>query len=113
MPYVQLQGRYLWKDGERVGAANTVLPSMRVLTMHKFFVKGVVYQANHSDDFSLWGRDLISDDRLAQLEDDVHLFQELGINTILICKSARLLDWTLHALIDETRLTTQKIMLRL
>lgn len=64
--HVQVQGRYLWKDDER------------------FFVKGVVYQANHSDDFSPGGRDLISDDRLAQLQHDVQLFQELDINTLLI-----------------------------
>ena len=51
----------------------------------KFIVKGVVYQANNSDDFSPGGRDLISDDSLAQLQHDVHLFQELGINTLLIC----------------------------
>jgi len=65
---------------------------MRRLTLRKFLVKGVVYQANHSDDFSPWGRDLISDDRLAQLQDDVHLFQELGLNTLLICKLLWLLD---------------------
>ena len=51
----------------------------------KFFVKGVVYQANHSGDFSPSGRDMISDDRFAQLLNDVYLFQELGINTLLIC----------------------------
>jgi hypothetical protein len=90
--HVQVHGRYLWKDGERVSIRNIALTSTRVLTLRKFLVKGVVYQANHSDDFSPWGRDLISDDRLAQLEDDIHLFQELGINTVLICKSTRLVQ---------------------
>ena len=86
LSHVQVQGRYLWKDDERVRAAHRVSTTKRVLTLCKFSVKGVVYQANHSDDFSPGGRDLISDDRLAQLQHDVHLFQELGVNTLLICK---------------------------
>ena len=60
--------------------------------LYKFIVKGVVYQANHSDDFTPGGRDLISDNRLAQLQHDVQLFQELGINTLLICRFALHLD---------------------
>ena len=63
-----------------------------VLILCKFLVKGVVYQGNHSDDFSPSGRDLISDDRFAQLQHDVHLFQELGVNTLLICRLVWLFD---------------------
>ncbi len=83
---VHVRGRYLWKDGERVRAAYRSPDSTLVLILCKFFVKGVVYQGNHSNDFSLGGRDLISDDKFAQLQHDVHLFQELGINTLLICR---------------------------
>lgn len=84
--HVQVQGRYLWKDDERVGAARKVLTTTHMLTLCKFFVKGVVYQAHYSDDFTPGGRDLISDDRFTQLQHDVRLFQELGINALLICK---------------------------
>lgn len=45
-----------------------------------------MYQEHDSDDFSLGGRDLISDDRLGQLQHDIRLFQELGVNTIYICE---------------------------
>lgn len=83
---VQVRGRYLWKDGERVRAACRDPDPTLVLMLCKFLVKGVVYQGNHSDDFSPSGRDLISDDKFAQLQHDVHLFQELGINTLLICR---------------------------
>ena len=83
--HVRVQGRYLWKDDDPVRAQRRVSTITHLLTLCKFFVKGVVYQANHSDDFTPGGRDLISDDRLAQLQHDVHLFQELGINTLLIC----------------------------
>lgn len=84
--HVQVRGRYLWKDDERVRAARIESSSIDVLTLCKFFAKGVVYQANHSDDFSPGGRDLISDDRFAQLHHDVQLFQELGINALFICR---------------------------
>lgn len=84
--HVQIRGRYLWKDDERVRVARRELASERVLTLCKFLAKGVVYQGNHSDDFSPGGRDLISDDRFEQLQHDVQLFQELGINILLICR---------------------------
>lgn len=45
-----------------------------------------MYQDHDSDDFSLGGRDLISDDRLGQLQHDIRLFQELGVNTIYVCE---------------------------
>jgi hypothetical protein len=54
---------------------------------HKFLVQGVVYQAYNNDDFSLAGRDLLKDECLAQLQHDVGLFKELGINTLYICRS--------------------------
>lgn len=54
---------------------------------HKFLVRGVVYQANNSDDFSLAGRDLLKDECLAQFQHDLELFKELGVNTLYVCKS--------------------------
>jgi hypothetical protein len=54
---------------------------------HKFLVRGVVYQAYNNDDFSLAGRDLLKDECLAQLQHDIVLFKELGINTLYICRS--------------------------
>jgi len=54
----------------------------------KFLVRGVVYQAHNNDDFSLAGRDMLKDDCLAQLQHDVGLFKELGINTIYVCRSS-------------------------
>jgi hypothetical protein len=53
----------------------------------KFLVRGVVYQANNNDDFSLAGRDLLKDESLAQFQHDLDLFKELGINTLYVCKS--------------------------
>lgn len=73
-----------------------VFVSTYVLMPCKFLAKGVVYQANYSDDFTPGGRDLISDDRLAQLQHDVRLFQELGINTLLICRFTWLFDHHIH-----------------
>lgn len=59
---------------------------MDVLIMNKFFVRGVVYQSSGD-----WQQgevnDPISDDRLPQLEQNVRLFKELGINTLYICSS--------------------------
>jgi hypothetical protein len=54
---------------------------------HKFLVRGVVYQAYNNDDFSLAGRDLLKDECLDQLQHDLRLFEELGINTLYICRS--------------------------
>jgi hypothetical protein len=53
----------------------------------KFLVRGVVYQANNNDDFSLAGRDLLKDESLAQFQHDLELFKELGVNTLYVCKS--------------------------
>jgi hypothetical protein len=85
--------------------------SIRMLISFEFLVRGVVCQVNDSDDFSPAGRDLISDDRLVQLRNDVHLFQELGLNSIYICA------YTLSprcplVLTVEIRLTTREAMLR-
>jgi hypothetical protein len=56
------------------------------LTLKKFFVRGVVYQEQDSDDFSLAHRDIISDDRIEQLRNTVRLFRELGLNVIYVCE---------------------------
>ena len=53
----------------------------------KLLVRGVVYQANNNDDFSLAGRDLLKDESLAQFQHDLELFKELGVNTLYVCKS--------------------------
>jgi hypothetical protein len=45
-------------------------------------VRGVVYQEHSFAD----PIDPITDDRLPELERDIALFAELGINTILVCK---------------------------
>jgi hypothetical protein len=90
--YVQVQGRYLWKGGKRVRTVHYTSSPVHELTLYKFFVKGVVYQAYNDGDYSLGGRDLVSDDRLAQLQNDLHLFQELGVNTLLICKYSQSLE---------------------
>lgn len=45
----------------------------------KFFVRGVAYQVNST-------LDPISDDRLAELKNDILLFKELGLNTLFVCK---------------------------
>jgi hypothetical protein len=44
-----------------------------------------VYQAYDNDDSSLAGRDMLQESRLPQLQHDVGLFKELGVNTIYIC----------------------------
>ena len=40
----------------------------------------------HERDYTLAGRDVLADDRLAQLKEDICLFKELGINTVYVCK---------------------------
>jgi hypothetical protein len=54
--------------------------------MNKFFVRGIVYQPRGD-----WQQgvinDPISDDRILELEQNVVLFKELGINTVFICSS--------------------------
>ena len=51
-------------------------------------MRGVVYQAHNDDDFSLAGRDMLQESRLSQLQHDVELFKELGVNTIYVCRSS-------------------------
>jgi hypothetical protein len=46
-----------------------------------------MYQSRENEDFSLAGRDLLKDDRLAQMQHDVGRFKELGINTVNVCTS--------------------------
>ncbi|KAH0402784.1 glycolipid anchored surface protein GAS1, partial [Aureobasidium melanogenum] len=62
---ISIRGRYLWRGDER------------------FFVRGIVYQPRGD-----WQRgvtnDPISDDRILELEQNVVLFKELGINTIFV-----------------------------
>lgn len=53
-------------------------------------IRGVVYQ-DYSHHVSATSHDKppndeIADDRLAQLEHDMGLFEELGINAIFVCK---------------------------
>jgi hypothetical protein len=50
-------------------------------------VRGIVSQDYNNNDFSLAGRDLLQDDRLAQLQHEVDLFKELGVNTLHVCRS--------------------------
>jgi len=50
-------------------------------------VRGIVSQDYNNHDFSLAGRDLLQDDRLAELQHEVDLFKELGVNTLHICRS--------------------------
>lgn len=45
----------------------------------KFIVRGVAYQVRDT-------QNPIADDRLPELERDVALFKELGLNTVYVCK---------------------------
>ncbi|KAK6000292.1 hypothetical protein QM012_003924 [Aureobasidium pullulans] len=62
---VNIRGRYLWKGDGR------------------FFVRGVVYQPRGEQQGG-GINDPISDDRILELEQNVELFKELGINTLYI-----------------------------
>jgi hypothetical protein len=66
----------------------------------KFLVRGVVYQANNNDDFSLAGRDLLKDESLAQFQHDLELFKELGVNTLYVCK------WGMGSTVDLATVAT-------
>jgi hypothetical protein len=57
---------------------NTICSCLLNPNSKKFLVRGVSYQVPGT-------QDPISDDRLPQLEQDVLLFKELGLNTIYIC----------------------------
>ena len=75
---IRVGGRYLWRGDNRVGLfvphrendADTYRP--------QFFVRGVVYNSRGTFD-------PISDDCLLQLERDIVLFKELGLNTLFVC----------------------------
>ncbi|EUC38592.1 glycoside hydrolase family 72 protein [Bipolaris zeicola 26-R-13] len=58
-PPVRICGRFFWKGDDR------------------FFVRGVAYQVRST-------LDPISDDRLAELREDILLFKELGLNTLFV-----------------------------
>jgi hypothetical protein len=66
----------------------------------KFLMRGVVYQANNNDDFSLAGRDLLKDESLAQFQHDLELFKELGVNTLYVCK------WGMGSTVDLATVAT-------
>lgn len=53
----------------------------------KFFVRGVVYQPQKNNLQPGEVNDPIADDRIHELERNVSLLTELGINTIFICWS--------------------------
>ena len=55
-------GRYLYTDDDG----------------NRFYIRGVAYQVHST-------LDPISDDRLAELRDDIRLFKELGLNTLFVC----------------------------
>ncbi|KAE8846310.1 hypothetical protein HRS9139_00877 [Pyrenophora teres f. teres] len=58
-PPIRVRGRFLCQGGDR------------------FFVRGVAYQVRST-------LDPISDDRLAELKNDILLFKELGLNTLFV-----------------------------
>ncbi|EFQ89199.1 hypothetical protein PTT_14628 [Pyrenophora teres f. teres 0-1] len=60
-PPIRVRGRFLCQRGDRT----------------KFFVRGVAYQVRST-------LDPISDDRLAELKNDILLFKELGLNTLFV-----------------------------
>lgn len=57
-------------------------------------IRGVVYQEYSHQRFQIsptvLSSDEISDDRLEQLELDIGLFKELGVNAIFVCQCERL-----------------------
>jgi hypothetical protein len=67
---------------------------MNFLTLHKFFIKGVVYQPHDKLRDGSMVNDHIADDRILELERDLVLFKELGVNTLCICLShTKQQDW--------------------
>lgn len=64
-----------------------------MLIEYQFLIRGVVYQSYDRPVTANSSRtaldDDIADDRLGQLEHDVGLFKELGVNAIFVCQSAR------------------------
>lgn len=83
---ISVRGRYFWRGDERASLISLKYACMDVLIMNKFFIRGVVYQTSGDWQQGIVN-DPISDDRLPQLEQNVQLFKELGINTLYICSS--------------------------
>jgi hypothetical protein len=62
--------------------------------MNKFFVKGVVYQPHDEFQDGSMVNDPIADDRILELERNLVLLKELGVNTLYICSShTKQHDW--------------------
>lgn len=89
------RGRFFWQGDERVRFETSVLLSTLVrLKRNQFLVKGVVYRLHGQNA----GQDPLADGRFADLERDVTLFQELGLNVLFVGMSKlpkrRLPRWT-------------------
>jgi hypothetical protein len=82
---ITILGRYFWKGYERV--STSMFHTAAYAKPYKFLVRGVVYQPD-SFDFALGVTDPITDGGLAQLQHDIGLMKELGINTIGVCTYA-------------------------
>lgn len=65
-----------------------------------------MYQSHEEGPFTLEGRDLMKHDHLAQLQHDVGLFRELGVNTVYVCRYTNGFRYFWYVLTYETRSTT-------
>lgn len=82
---IHSKGRYFFKGDQRVSAR----PGRPVLcctadSAIQFLIKGVVYRLHGEGPL-----DPLVDDRLDDLQRDITLFKQLGLNTLFICESTR------------------------
>ncbi|CAK3921749.1 Hypothetical predicted protein [Lecanosticta acicola] len=80
IPPVEVQGRLLKTENDRVHIIISSKSGTRADAVRQFLVRGVYYQRYDTPQ----PIDPITDEELPRLQHDVSLFQELGVNTILV-----------------------------
>lgn len=86
---VHSKGRYFFKGDQRVSTLSCKPIQSRCCANSaiQFLIKGVVYRLHGEGPI-----DPLVDDRLDDLQRDITLFKELGLNTLFICELLRTPD---------------------
>lgn len=78
---IHSKGRYFFKGDQRVSTRSCQPSLPAVANPAQFLIKGVVYRLHGEGPI-----DPLVDDRLDDLQRDITLFKELGLNTLFICE---------------------------
>lgn len=78
---IHSKGRYFFKGDQRVSAHSCRPIFCTANLVVQFLIKGVVYRLHGEGPL-----DPLVDDRLEDLQRDITLFKQLGLNTLFICE---------------------------